>query len=869
IVDADAETYLNGLNAVTIAMWVKSDQGGSDRGFLSGVSSTGNDQNLGIRYDAFGNQGGQKNVIKVGLRTTQGVVEYESAANVQTRDWQHVVLSWQSGQAPKLYINGQLDKPSGGGGAIGGTLTGITDLLVGKGQRVSEAWDGAIDDVRIYNRALSNTEIGGIFSSSGSGGSTPTPTPEPEPTPVNQAPVAVADTYAATAGKTLTVSTTNGILANDSDPNGDALQVSNSPSQSAQGGSLKVNANGSFDYTPKANFTGKDTFNYTVSDGKGGTSNAQVTVNVAAAPAPTPTPTPIPDDDPTSFSSLERKVRTKELSALQEIYNVTFDKRGKPDVHVGLAASDTILLKVQQNELFDNAYNRQDWVAEPFNTNLTKDNIEVVLPGGQVMKPTAVHRKSKVADSTRADERFIVDHYYHIELPADLDDRTQYTLRFTQGNLETIAFTPEDTISLAIHHTRAYDITTPSKVAKLSSWMSKAGGGVDYAAGTPFQVIDEVTGRVVHTGAITLAGASDRLAGTDVYNLDFSAVTAPGTYRLQVEGIGKSLPFEIRENVWETMLDISMEGLYVHRAFAELEQPYTSFERPGNPDIVFYQSSVSEADIWFFNEGDRFKLLPATADRSQPIKLSGGWFDAGDFDTNFQHFEVIFSLVDLYNTNPDYFAEFDPNIPESGNRIPDVLDEALWGMQLYKQLQRADGAVSAGFEFDSHPGSKTSWEETEAFIYAPDFYSSYQFASAAAKLSTALQPFDPAQAADLQNRAVRAIAWAEQEYAKLPTSFNRDWAAKDARQLAAVELYRLTKDEKYHDIFESFGDRRNYKAGFTYAQLDPSAYRAVDTTLQQRFRSSILNRGNELITYGQQNAFGTINDPKFDQTWGW
>ncbi len=609
-------------------------------------------------------------------------------------------------------------------------------------------------------------------------------------------------------------------------------------------------------------FEESETFTVNLSNVTGG---ATITKGMATAT--------ILDNDtpvvPGTKSSLDRKVETKDLTALQEIYNVTFDKRGKPDVHISLASSNTILLKVQQNEYINDARTKEDFVPEIFNNNLTVDNVNIVLPNGNVIKPLAVHRKTKIADSLKqVNNNFILDHFFHIELPQSLSVNGNYTVRFTGGNLENISFSPQNSVSLAIHHARAYDIDDPVKHAKLSSWDGVS--GVNYQEGTVFRIRNEATGSVVHTGTITLDTANDVFAGTNVYNLDFSAVKQAGSYRIEVDGIGQSLAFDVRQGVWESLLDLSMEGLYVHRAFAKMEQPYTSYERPGNPNIVFYQSSVSEADLTFSlkNLDARFDLLPASADYSNPIKLTGGWFDAGDYDTQTRHIPIIASLVDLYNSNPDYYRNFNPNIPESGDNIPDVLNEALWGMQLYTSLQRADGGVSGGFEFDSHPNGTTSWEEVKAFIYAPDYYASYQFANSAAKLATALEPYDASQSADLRERAIRAMNWAENEYARLPVEIQTNWNVKRARQLAAVEVYRITNTKQYHDIFISVNDRLNYDATFVYAKLDSSIYRDVNTSLQQTLKTKLIEYGDTLVNFGQKNGFDTINDPSSGQYWG-
>ncbi|WP_273703328.1 cadherin-like domain-containing protein, partial [Candidatus Accumulibacter vicinus] len=94
----------------------------------------------------------------------------------------------------------------------------------------------------------------------------------------NAAPVAVADAYSVHVGRTLAIAAP-GLLANDSDPDGDSLQVI-SLNVSGLQGSLSPFADGHFSFTPTAGFTGTTSFNYTISDGFGGTSTATVKIDV-------------------------------------------------------------------------------------------------------------------------------------------------------------------------------------------------------------------------------------------------------------------------------------------------------------------------------------------------------------------------------------------------------------------------------------------------------------------------------------------------------------------------------------------------------------------------------------------------------------
>jgi VCBS repeat-containing protein len=98
-------------------------------------------------------------------------------------------------------------------------------------------------------------------------------------TSVNDAPTALADSYSTNEDSPLTEAAP-GVLGNDSDPDGDTLSamLGSGPAH----GTLALNANGSFTYTPAANYNGPDSFTYTVSDGNGGTDIATVSITVAS-----------------------------------------------------------------------------------------------------------------------------------------------------------------------------------------------------------------------------------------------------------------------------------------------------------------------------------------------------------------------------------------------------------------------------------------------------------------------------------------------------------------------------------------------------------------------------------------------------------
>jgi len=127
---------------------------------------------------------------------------------------------------------------------------------------------------------------------------------------VNDAPVAVNDDYTTEEDTTLTVAAP-GVLDNDTDVEGDTLSstVVNGPSN----GSLTLNSDGSFDYTPNAGFVGPDSFTYKANDGSADSNEATVTIDVTAAPVgySAEIQQPIDDDGSSVFKAKRGTVPVK------------------------------------------------------------------------------------------------------------------------------------------------------------------------------------------------------------------------------------------------------------------------------------------------------------------------------------------------------------------------------------------------------------------------------------------------------------------------------------------------------------------------------------------------------------------------------
>ena len=260
VIDVDAEEYLDGLDALTVALWIQSEETESDRGFLTTCDPPEKDC-LNLRYDAVGSNGEAENTMKAYVQTDEDLHRCEGEAGLQTTDWQHVVMTWTSGDRIRLYADGAPQSLSHDEGPLEGLTCDTEELLIGTGYKETDgAWWGAIDDVRIYDRALSAAEVAALANFE----------------PVSPATAA----YEVDQDGVLLVDAFEGVLAGDVDPDGGPEALSAWQVLAPEHGLLTLDANGAFEYVPDAGYAGADTFIYRAFDGVEFGNSCTVTVTV-------------------------------------------------------------------------------------------------------------------------------------------------------------------------------------------------------------------------------------------------------------------------------------------------------------------------------------------------------------------------------------------------------------------------------------------------------------------------------------------------------------------------------------------------------------------------------------------------------------
>jgi len=437
------------------------------------------------------------------------------------------------------------------------------------------------------------------------------------------------------------------------------------------------------------------------------------------------------------------------------------------------------------------------------------------------LRPKSIYRKSRPTDMIRTDSwkfEAPVEHTLYLKLPYPLQQGKHYTLTSKNTSLDSIEFIwdPINQRSEAVHVSHlGFRPDDPAKVAFISCWMGN-GKGQPYPEKMVFHVIDDANGKSVFQGVTTLSKAFDdktedaynrNYNGTDVYEMDFTTLKESGVYRIYVEGVGCSYSFRIHDDVWRDAFMVSARGFYHQRSGIPLGPPYTDFKRPRpfHPDdgVKVYASTTPLMDTGNgLNEKDSNFGNLVKGKTDQIVQNAwGGYMDAGDWDRRIQHLDATRLLLDLADISPEYFSNLSLNIPESGNGLPDIVNEALFNLDCYRRMQTPEGGIRGGIESSEHPRSgEASWQESLIVMaYAPGVWSSYLYAATAARATKWLESRRSELGNEYRESALHAMRWAEAEFPKLKKDQPCD--VNDARNLAAIELWRLTGETEWHDLF--------------------------------------------------------------------
>lgn len=371
--------------------------------------------------------------------------------------------------------------------------------------------------------------------------------------------------------------------------------------------------------------------------------------------------------------------------------------------------------------------------------------------------------------------------------------------------------------------------------------------------GTEFSIVDE-KGKVVYTGTYT-ATVDDTLSSGEVVSQgDFSDFTTPGTYKVVSTDGMESYPFVIGDGVYDELLKDTFRMLYMQRCGMELTAEYAG-------DFSHPTCHTEEATIYGTNEKK---------------EVSGGWHDAGDYGRYVvPGAQTIQDLFLAYENFPEIWNGKNADnmdIPESGNGIPDILDEARYELDwMIKMQDEKSGGVYHKVTCKEFPGFVMPQEETEELYLAPiSTAATADFAAVMAKSSDVYKDID----SDFAKSCLAAAkkAWEYLEVTPNVTGYRNpddiltgeypDGQDKDERFWAAAELYKITKDDKYRVYLEETMEKYILQ-GYGWSEMGSyglHAYLSMDEELKNstyvdKIKEMVITKADKMMDYYKEDGY--------------
>lgn len=357
-----------------------------------------------------------------------------------------------------------------------------------------------------------------------------------------------------------------------------------------------------------------------------------------------------------------------------------------------------------------------------------------------------------------------------------------------------------------------------------------------------FFVVNANTNQTVYTGSLYGERYNSSADETDYYG-DFSSVTEPGTYYIRCGSLKNSHSFKIAEQVYKELLNDSIRMLYLQRCGVSVQ------------DAVFGHPAchTSRATVYGSNN---------------TIDVSGGWHDAGDYGRYVvPAAKTIADLLYAYDANPDLFSD-NIGIPESGNGIPDILDEARCGLTWMLKMQAASGGVYHKVTCQNFPGYIMPQDETDRLFVTPvSTTATADFCAAMAMAYEFYYDIDRNFSETCLAAAKKAWGFLEsnpnfifQNPSDILTGEYGDLSDSDERYWAAAQMYRATKESKYLNAFSNMA----LKEGLDWATVGDYGNIAfltmddVDTSsaLYTKIKNSILSQANSIANSTSSSPYG-------------
>ncbi|MET8507723.1 glycoside hydrolase family 9 protein [Streptomyces sp. NPDC004787] len=323
----------------------------------------------------------------------------------------------------------------------------------------------------------------------------------------------------------------------------------------------------------------------------------------------------------------------------------------------------------------------------------------------------------------------------------------------------------------------------------------------------PWQ-LKNAAGTVVASGRSVPRGV-DPSSGQNVHSIDFGSYRRAGSGLTLAADGETSRPFDIGTAAYERLRLDAAKFYYTQRSGVEIRDDL----RPG------YGRAAGHVDV-APNQGDgAVPCRPGVCDYT--LDVTGGWYDAGDHGKYVVNGGIsVWQLLSTYERarlartgHAERLGDGSLDIPESGNKVPDILDEARWELEFLLRMQVPDGEPLAGMVH--HKIHDEQWtglplmpdaDPQKRALHPPSTAATLNLAATAAQAARLYRPYDRRFAATALTAARKAWAAALAHPDVLASDSDgigggtyADPDVSDEFYWAAAELYLTTGGREFRD----------------------------------------------------------------------
>lgn len=364
-----------------------------------------------------------------------------------------------------------------------------------------------------------------------------------------------------------------------------------------------------------------------------------------------------------------------------------------------------------------------------------------------------------------------------------------------------------------------------------------------------YEVVCYPTNKVLFKGDIVNTKSNVTAGEINAYG-DFSKLNVPGEYFIRTENCGESYHFKIADDVYDEVSNEALLMLYKQRCGTAIskeiagEFAHSACHTDG--------AKIYGTDTW--------------------IDVTGGWHDAGDYGKYVvPGAKAVADLLLAYEYNKYSFGD-NSGIPESGNNVPDVLDEVRYELNwMLKMQDKSSGGVYHKVTAENFAGIVKADEDNATLIVSPiSNTATGDFSAVMAMAYTSFTDID-------KTFAERCLKASEKAYDYLMNHENGEGFKNpegivtgeygdskdiDERYFAAAALYKATKDKKYSEeinkiindkIPEGFGWADvGFYGSVEYLSTDKTI---IDNEVYERIKKTFIKKADEYVQNSESDGY--------------